>query len=174
MIDNIKTAFPKLVENKCFSIQNTDFGIRDDQDKQQAPSYIVFEMEEAHFKVKNPSNKEVHFLAIDKCLWNDSDKVGGRCDFIVFDEASFLFVDIKKAKMRHASDYRKDAEKQLEATLQKFQAQINFDTHKIYAIIAFVKSKISPQLATRNQNLKVKWDTKYGIDLMECNTWEFQ
>lgn len=76
--------------------------------------------------------------------------------------------------MRHASDYRKDAEKQLEATLQKFQAQINFEAYKIYAIIGFVKSKISPQIATRNQNLKDKWDAKYGIDLMECNAWEFQ
>lgn len=172
MIAKIITAFPKLVENKCFSVQNTDFGIRDDQDKEQEPSYIVFEIEEAHFKVKNPTGKEIHFIAIDKCLWKDSDDIGKKCDCIIFDDTSFFFIEIKNPKIGRQGNHRKKAEIQLHNTIKAFQSEINVNQYDIYAIICFVKNN-SPKLTTGSQNMKAFWDN-YDITLYERNHWEFQ
>jgi hypothetical protein len=61
-----------------------------------------------HFTIENPTGREIHFLAIDKCLFSDSDLVL-RCDCAVFDIKTFCFVEIKVVDhaAKRSESYRK-------------------------------------------------------------------
>jgi hypothetical protein len=68
----IEKAFPQIIQNTCLEIlTDTKFSI---YDSESGRCFIQKENEGIiHFTVKNPKQKEVGFLAIDKCIFMDSD-----------------------------------------------------------------------------------------------------
>ena len=70
----IEKAFPQIIQNTCLEIiTDTQFSIYDSESGrcliQKENDGII------HFTVKNPKQKEVGFLAIDKCIFRDRKSV---------------------------------------------------------------------------------------------------
>lgn len=126
----MKSQFLAIFQHKesCFQSLNESFGVKDDIEG--IPAYIVKatpelieifkspkteDFEDWHFFVENPEAKEIHFVAIDECLFVR--EKGGQCDFGVFDAEYFVLVDIKDVKTKQRKANRKKAVEQLYNTL---------------------------------------------------------
>jgi hypothetical protein len=97
MKEAIKIAFPKVVSGGCLeSTTETVFHIFDSPDDPKRCFIKRQDEEPEHFKVKNPQSKVIHFLAIDKCIFSDTDVT--RCDCAIFDETHFNFIEISESK----------------------------------------------------------------------------
>ena len=132
MLDAIKAAFPRTGANACLqTLTDTEFCIYDTDAKRCAIQTEPDGLK--HFTVENPTGRDVHFLAIDKCLFFDDDGIQ-RCDCAVFDSKTFCFVEIKETETyaRRSAHYRR-AKEQLKTTIQHFQEHLAFTTKRIEA-----------------------------------------
>jgi hypothetical protein len=73
------------------------------------------------FIVRNAKGRLFHFLAVDKCMFTDSE--GKRCDCIVFNEAVTLFIEMKENKARARKEGRKSAIRQLCQSVEWFMSE---------------------------------------------------
>ncbi|RDB02809.1 hypothetical protein [Runella aurantiaca] len=136
MRQSIEAFFPQCIEGKCIETEQGDFQIFDSEQEPKRCYIRKNEEEPTHFSVLNPAQKEVNFLAIDKCILYDNAKE--HCDFAVFDDTRFSFVEIKARHPLHKrrlSD-RKKARQQLQETILHFQENgIEFKNINLEAII---------------------------------------
>lgn len=162
----------------CFeTCKEKEFGIFDPIEK--LPCRLVFGEGEIHFKVINEQEKDIQFLKVDQCLLDDSD--GKKCDFIIFDETTFCFCEIKTfGNTSQRSNARKDAYKQLMATFKEFN-EIEIP-QKIEAIVAlnhsknpYTKYQASPKPKNAGLVLRVlgKKVINKQIELLEGNSKTF-
>lgn len=128
----IEKAFPQILENLCLQVRtDEEFAIYDSEDGR----CLIREVAEGitHFTVKNPSLKEIGFLAIDKCVFMDSD-LTERCDCAVFDNKTFCFIEIKETNRRRPENSRK-AREQLLTTIATFKNKIDFSDKRLEAYV---------------------------------------
>ena len=130
-------------------------------------------IEDQPFKVFNPSQKEINFLAIDKGLFLDIPEHPARCDFAVFDNLRFCFVESKTSTLGQRSKERKDAIKQLKSTIQLFQEKINFEGFQIEAQVSLRAKRIYPRQNSHRQNDVKEFEDELNVSLYENNTIEF-
>lgn len=87
------------------------------------------------FIVRNAGGRVFHFLAVDKCLFLDSDET--RCDCLVFNESVSLFIEMKENKTRARKEGRKSALKQLRQSVEWFmEAGLLADLETVEVIVA--------------------------------------
>ncbi|MFK7905189.1 MAG: hypothetical protein AB8B69_08695, partial [Chitinophagales bacterium] len=134
LIEQIKKAFVKCVESNCLEIIDKErIEIFDDEIEKRC--FIrQDESQPVHFTILNPSQKEIAFLAIDKCLFSDDDR-WAKCDFVVFDDQTFCFVEVKQAKANQRKKRRIKAIGQLKATVKVFVENIDFESYELEAHI---------------------------------------
>ena len=146
----IEKAFPQIIENTCLEIlTDTKFSI---YDSESGRCFIQKENEGIiHFTVKNPNKKDIGFLAIDKCTFMDYDNIE-RCDFAVFDNKTFCFIEIKETA-RRKSENSKKARSQLLTTIQEFIKLIDFGSIRLeaYVVVGLDFSEVKP--ASKAQDL---------------------
>lgn len=128
MKQNLIKTFPRIEEKNCL-IETVElfFGIFDCPVEkkcrlQRDPNGII------QFGVENPRTKVIGFLAIDGCVISQKDNLE-RCDFAVFDNKCFCFVELKissKGGKRKPKD-------QLLSTINHFKNKLNFSTKRIEA-----------------------------------------
>jgi hypothetical protein len=128
----IEKAFPQIEEKSCLEILNTPkFSI---YDSEFGRCFIQKEEHEIiHFTVKNPNQKDIGFLAIDKCVFMDNDEIK-RCDCAVFDSKTICFIEIKETTRRKSENSRK-AREQLLRTIEEFISKIDFTNKRIEAYV---------------------------------------
>ena len=97
---------------------------------------------------------------------------GGQCDYVVFNDFSIYFTEIKATK-ENLSVRRKEGLKQLENTIKFYLKQIDkLEIEYKNALICFDNSKrIAPQASKSTKRKEFK--TKYQIDLQEGNYIQF-
>ncbi len=135
MLSQIEKAFPQCILNHCIvAVTDFEFKILDKDEK--APASIH---PEGSFQVLNPSQKEIHFLAIDKCIFFDSDDLK-KCDAAVFDTNLFYFIEIKIVSKPQRNKARKTAIKQLFSTIVKFKERIDFSSYSLRAVYSLTNS----------------------------------
>ena len=146
----IEKAYPQIIQNSCLEmLTDSEFSIYDSETGrcfiQSEDNGIV------HFTVKNPNQKEIGFLAIDKCIFMDSDKIK-RCDCVVFDNKTFCFIEIKETNQRKSENSRK-AKEQLLTTIRDFKDKIDFSDKRLeaYVVVGLDFKRISP--ASKSQDL---------------------
>ena len=151
----IERTFIKTVQNSCLQTSTeVEFFVFDTEAKQCAiqtdPAGIK------HFTVENPGRRDIHFLAIDHCLFSDKDAT--RCDCAIFDEKTFCFVEIKETETaaRRSAHYQK-AKDQLKATIQYFQERMTFTTKRIEAYACVGKTIARPARQTNDLNEQVEF-----------------
>ncbi|GAA3956602.1 hypothetical protein [Hymenobacter antarcticus] len=79
------------------------------------------EGDEFDFIVRNAKGQVFQFLAVDKCMFTDSE--GKRCDCIIFNESVTLFIEMKENKARTRKEGRKSAIRQLRQSVEWFLSE---------------------------------------------------
>ena len=171
--NQILSAFPQ--QKEC--LQNVDFDQFDIYDcSTEKRCFIKQEpTDPIHFTVYNPDKKPIHFLAVDNCLLLSSDPK--RCDFIIFDEVIFCFIEIKDSiKPRQRSKRRKKAIEQLKSAIVFFKDKLELADYQLKAYICLAnKNKIdeirkTAHLKKRNtalQHHRVFFEKNFNVQLIE-------
>ena len=177
----IETTFPCKTGN-CIETKNeTIFWVDEYPDKieygrNRKKSFVVIETEdELLFTVKNPTQKDVHFLAIDQGIfYGTKEYESGRCDFALFDDARFCFIENKDVTLKQRNKERLDAYKQLKETIVKFREHLDFGNYQIEAQLSFKSSrKIYPRETSSNQDMVKEFDDELAVALFENNDIKF-
>jgi hypothetical protein len=124
MDKKLRAIFSQIEEHHCFeTISDSEFYIYDSGEKQRC--FILSDETNSTniqlFKVINHNNQNIRFLAVDKCLFFDSDKLK-RCDCILYNEEYLCFVEIKKVDTA-SSRLRKYWAKTTETVLREYHAK---------------------------------------------------
>jgi len=169
MQDSIKQAFPLVFENACLEItQLAEFEIIDKQ-----ISRCILQKghsEDGNLWVINKHQKEVFFLAIDKCLFFDKADDPSRCDCALFDENRICFVEIKESNKSKRRDRRNKAIEQLAKTINLFKS-LGIDFPQFDALVCFSTYQTFPK--RRNLDKEIEFLNECGAFLYEGNLEEF-
>lgn len=174
MKQSIETTFPQSKIGNCVETEQGDFQVFDSEIEPKRCHIKRYEEQPAHFKVLNANRKEVHFLAIDKCILYDDAKE--HCDFAVFDDATFSFVEIK---VRHPEHKRRNQDKkkacrQLKETIAYFQEKgIDFQDINLEAIICLTSEETHPVANSESQNAVAEFLFSFNAKLLIGNKKEF-
>ncbi|TAE26510.1 MAG: hypothetical protein EAZ91_17805 [Cytophagales bacterium] len=172
MLDQITATFPQTLEKGCLqTLTQTEFCIFDAADKR---CYIQTDPSGTrHFTVENPSERPIHFLAIDKCLFMDDQKGLKRCDFAVFDAKTFCFVEIKETESAtQRSVLTRDAKTQLKATIELFRDRMTFTTRFVEAHLCVGDYSTRPARLTNDLNEQIEF-AELGAKLYRGNSKRF-
>ncbi len=171
VIDIIKQTFPQTQANTCLqTLTDAEFCIYDTEDKRSEIQTDVNGLQ--HFTVENPTKRDIHFLAIDKCIFFDNERIL-RCDCAVFDSKTFCFVEIKEVDhaARRAEQYRK-AKEQLKTTIQHFQEKLTFTTKRIEAYACVGRTTARPARPAADSNEQFEF-SELGATLYHGNVKRF-
>ncbi len=171
MKQSIEAAFPIIKKNKCLEMVDAiEFWIFDSNLEKRCFIQISPNEEEKQFKVLNPSGNSISFLAIDKCVFLDDDSIK-RCDFAIYDDMSFYFVEIKIVKAKNRKSERFDMYLQLASTIENFiNKDVDFGNRKILAILSFPKGSLTyPLFQSRSMEKTIEFLDNYNAILLEGN-----
>jgi len=166
MRDQIQNAFSTCRTNCCLSVSTAT--IIEVFEPKVAKCYISEGHDSnSNFSILNPNFKEISFLAIDKCVFLDSDPLK-RCDFAIFDLGTFCFVEIKDTLNRSSSHKDKSSE-QLISTINEFLCKLSFEGYVLEAIISWRYRPKRPLASTNMQSKKIFFHTTFNARLFEGN-----
>ena len=156
MIDELLSFFGNIICNGCLiSINNKHSFVRDDINTKKG--VFVEAIDKYHVHLEKTHNKDLIFIQNDDCVM--SSEKGGQCDFIIYDDETVFFSEIKATK-ENLSNRRKEALKQLENTIKfYFKKELFINHEKKNALITFDNNKrIAPQASksTKRKEFKVK------------------
>lgn len=164
MLNQIKANFTKCVANMCDEISNS--AIIKIVETHDAKCIIDNASTKENFLVINDNRKDINFVAIDKCVFDDN--AHKKCDFVLFDNAEFSFIEIKDTDTDNASNrtkYLKKAYDQLEEVIVRFKAVLNFNGYALEAIIAFRDRPTVPLALASNTAKRTLFLLTYNVDL---------
>jgi hypothetical protein len=175
MKKQLQDAFGAMLCENCLEIVNIQsFEIFDPaaEDSSQQEKCRIVETN-GHFQVENKEEQWIHFLPIDGCLPIPVDHK--KCDFALFDDKQFCFADIKNVKTKLRQQAKKSAKLQLEETIRYFKndLKIQFDNHKLLAIIALTFQKTYPLAKVEDQDAKIRFEDQYQAELYVGNQVSF-
>ncbi|PWK28649.1 hypothetical protein LV89_00854 [Arcicella aurantiaca] len=176
----IENTFP-CQTGKCIEIRNeSKFWIDEHPEKVefgQIPkkSFVLLQTnDDLLFTVLNPTQKEITFLAIDEGVFQGTIEYSdGRCDFALFDDRRFCFVENKNVNLKHRRQERLSAFDQLKETILKFKEKLDFGNYQVEAQVSFKASQIYPRQRSSNQNKVVEFEDELNVALFENNNIEF-
>ncbi len=93
MRDILTAAFPAVSENSC--LEEFTRRMTYVQDTQNGRCIIVDNSQPYQFFIENIDNTKVGFLAVDKCVFDDSSE-HKKCDFVFFYGNNFCFCRNKR------------------------------------------------------------------------------
>jgi hypothetical protein len=165
MKKQIETHFPIVLTNGCLqTVSEIEFGISEPE-KDKGGRSIIVEKAGADFEVDNPNQKDIVFWAIDECTLSSGD--GPKCDFAIFDDETFAFVEIKRNSYKNRSKAKVKAVEQLSEILELSKGKLNFDEVKLLAIMALKFKSSVPVGTTRKQEARLTFFNKYRAHLLE-------
>jgi hypothetical protein len=122
--------------------------------------------------------QHVYLIAIDKCLIQEE---GVRtCDFALFDDRTFAFVELKlnvtTSRLKNADDTRESALNQLNRTLIRFNSDFiikgfEFNYPNIYLIVAMPPE--TPRDKSSSKKIADFFLEKYGYEYEEARQIRF-
>lgn len=171
MLDVLTEAFSQIQTNDCLqTLTDSEFCIYDTDQKrceiQTDPDGLK------HFTVQNPTNRAIHFLAIDKCVFFDNDEIQ-RCDCAIFDSETFCFIEIKEVnRPAKRSKHYQRAKAQLKSSIQHFQEQLTFSTNRIEAYACVGRTTARPARPAADVNDRLEFE-ELGAALYHGNIKEY-
>ena len=164
MLNQIKANFVKCVSNNCSETRNDT--IIKIIETHNSKCIIDNNSTLENFLVINNSKKDINFVAIDKCVFDDN--AHKKCDFILFDNSEFSFVEIKdtdNAKISNRTKHMRKAYDQLEEVIIRFKAVLDFNGYNLEAIIAFRDRPTVPLALASNTARRTYFLLTYNVDL---------
>lgn len=169
ILAEIQATFCSEIKKNCEIKEfNTTFEVKDGQN--QTPVYIA-NAEDYDFQVINPENKTVYFLPIDECVFVGNKEK--KCDFSLCENGYFVLVDIKDVKRNQRNEAKKEAVKQLKATLIKIQTKVDTSEYQIFVVIGLTFLNDFPARKTSLQNAQFLFD-EWNAILLEGNAFSFE
>ncbi len=168
MLNSLKEVFPHIEEKECRQfITQKSFEIFDHPEDKKC--YIL--EENGQFRVINPHQKEIGFIAVDECLFSSSD--GSRADCIIFDEEVFCFIELKNCKNKNIPPNRQKAKDQLIKTIEFLTKNIKI-TQKLEAYICITcssnKEKITMTPRASNADAQLEFEEFFDTQLFyQCD-----
>ena len=161
MQNSLQTTFPQIDDNNCLDIvTKKEFEIYDCEEEKRC--YIATEY--GQFKVINILEKEISFLAIDKCLFFDNDKFK-KCDCLIFDKETICFIEIKACKFKQRKSNKKTAISQLKSTIEIFRKEFDIDK-KIEAYLCIGMNPENPPRAS-SSDMILEFEEELDTKLLE-------
>jgi hypothetical protein len=154
MDDKLHAAFANIAKNDCLVISSENFF--DIYDSEQQRCVLLTENDSLtvigqKFRVINPNRENIRFLAIDKCVFFDSDKIK-RCDCLIYNDQCVCFIELKKLdNTRNKNSAKKTAREQLLATIKFVQEQIDFDNLSLEAYVCVGYKPSNPSILASDQ-----------------------
>ncbi len=169
MRQSIENAFPQVATGRCLEVESAPgFELFDSAIPPQRCFIRRHHEQERHFLVRNPSQKPIHFLAIDKCMLNDDAET--HCDCALFDEHTFCFIEIKDAGKGTRAKHRHKAYQQLKSTILLFRNRAVFqDDATIEAIISFASKSSYPVRTSSSNDAALMFEMECNARLLEGN-----
>jgi hypothetical protein len=161
MDNKLRAIFAQIEENHCLqTISDTEFDIYDSGEEQRC--FILSDESISSstqlFKVINPNNQNIRFLAVDKCLFFDGDKFK-RCDALLYNEEYLCFLELKKVDAtRNRNSAKKTARAQLYSTIRIFQQKMDFENRIIEAYLCVGYKATNPAILASSQSAKVAFE----------------
>lgn len=154
-----------FLDARCQSgpFSHQQFGLCDDQSSPSA--YVNTNTPEIWIAtVKNPSQKEITFTAIDNCvIQNDELQGHGRCDCMLTTGRALYLVELKE---RGGSSWKNEAIEQLESTIALLKAAHGDQYLEGYSPKkAFVCNRKKPPFITLETDRKQYFFRTYGFKL---------
>jgi|WetSurMetagenome_2_1015567.scaffolds.fasta_scaffold93357_2 hypothetical protein len=162
----IRADFPTCDQNSCL-IASVSTVIEVFDPKNSKCYFVEYSDANSNFTVQNPSAKEIFFLAIDKCIFSDADLLK-RCDFALFDDSIFCFIEIKDTQSRRKT-HKDKSFIQLKTTINEFISRVDFSGYLIEAIISWRYIPKRPLASTKMQSKKLEFKTLFNAILYEGN-----
>jgi len=167
----IEKIYPQSLTNGCIQQRTDSFDVYDHRVEHRC--YIKTDLDEpSDFTIKNKGNKEIHFLAIDKCLFHDTDTFE-RCDCAVFNENEFCFIEIKESNLNQRQENKKKATGQLRATISKFKGTFDLSGYVLEAYRCIGIKEPSPRIPASGYEARVDFNDNLGVLLYDGNIKEF-
>lgn len=167
MTNRLNVAFPCISENDCLETYfHNRFWIYDCDDEYRC--YV--KTDEDQFCVINESENNIYFLAIDKCMFSDTDQFE-KCDCAVFNDEVFAFIEIKKSKKRTKSQNKKKAKSQLISTINVFKEKVEFNV-PLEAYLCIGDSPKTPAKSATSSDMLLEFE-EMGVSLFEGCQKEF-
>ena len=161
MQNSLKAIYPQIEANNCLdTLTKKEFEIYDCEEEKRC--YIATEY--GQFKVINSLEKEISFLAIDKCLFFDNDKFK-KCDCLVFDKETICFIEIKACKFKQRKSNKKTAISQLKSTIEIFRKEFDIDK-KIEAYLCIGMNPENPPRASNSDRI-LEFEEELDTKLLE-------
>ncbi len=169
MLKQIETTFAKTIAGNCIEkTSETQFEVFDNEIEPKRCYIKTEQNQEGQFSVLNPNVNDIYFLAIDKCLLFDFDVT--HCDFAVFDQNTFCFIELSISNKRNRSEKRKHAVGQLSSTISHFiSSGISFENYSLEAIISFKAEKIYPARSAKSNDAIFFFESEFNAQLLEGN-----
>src|SRR6187431_1990680 len=160
MINQLREAFPQI-EVDCLTTIADKHTFVFEAEK----AVFVSDQDKRHLHIENKTNTEFYFIQNDDCVMKT--EKGGQCDYVICNNQSVYFTEIKVAKANLAN-HRKDAYSQLENTFKYYSSLIDFSTvENLNALVCFPSPRriVKASASTKRKDFKVK----YGLNLQEGN-----
>lgn len=126
--------------------------------------------DELLFTVKNEQAKEITFLAIDKGIFLDTPNFPfQKCDFALFDDSRFCFVECKDSVAKQRSKERNSAFNQLKETILVFKNNIDFSDYQIEAQVSLKARRVYPRQSCSREDKVKEFEDELNVALYENN-----
>lgn len=181
IIEDIQNKFETCVKNNCIeTISDEKFFVIEDSstNKSSLIKKDTSKGDYSEFEIENINKKDIHFLAIDNCIFDDSSD-HKKCDFSIFDETTFCFVEMKTNATSLKDQARKKNKKtailQLKETVKIFKEKIDFSKYEysIEAIICPKYEELRPVATTNFQSAQLEFQKELNTILLNGNQKKF-
>jgi hypothetical protein len=165
-INALLQKFPQMGEMVSYkNLSGLSYYLEDIKD---AETNFVTEDEYWNFCIENPDNRNILFVENELCIMRSINTK--KCDWTLFESNNSYFIESKDVKPRSRNKERKEATKQLAASIEYYTSNLDFSNEKIYAVVCFKsKSKI---IKAGDQARKVFFKEKYNSEYFEANVIE--
>lgn len=161
-IKQLLAHFPNLEKDICYkTLKDPVYYLEDIKD---AITSFKFEEEYWNLCIENDNSKEILLLENEfSVMKNETSK---KCDWVLFENNNLYFVESKDVKPRSRNKERKDAIKQLIATIEFYSSKIDLSTTNLFSQICF---KSNSRIIKTGDQARKKTFSQYNSDFTEGN-----
>lgn len=158
MINQLREAFPNIEVDCLKSISDKHTFVFEAEKR-----IFVTGKDKYHLHIENKTDTEYYFIQNDDCVMKTVK--GGQCDYVICNNESVCFTEIKVAKGNMAN-HRKEAYNQLENTFKFYSNLIDFTSiESLNALVCFPTPRriIKASESSKRKEFKVKYNLNLQV-----------
>lgn len=161
-IEQLLAYFPNLEKGICYkTLKDSVYYLEDIKD---AITNFKFEEEYWNLCIENGNSKEILLFENEfSVMKNETSK---KCDWVLFENNNLYFVESKDVKIRSRNKERKDAVKQLIATIEFYSSKIDLSNTQLFSQICF---KSNSRIIKTGDQARKKIFSQYNSDFTQGN-----